>query len=205
MSLAMLACSIGECALIVVDAQQGFSTLCPKELPVPGALAIVPRVNELLQLSWPQIHASQDWHPPDHCSFLGQRENIYPPHCVQGTPGAEFLPGLHTQRFQVIWRKGFERDREAYAITAQLPGFAALLKRNRMRRAFICGLATNICCFYTARDLRQAGLQVAIVEDASAGIDVPAANLFQASAREAAIRQGIHYLSTSQVIAGVEE
>ncbi len=71
----------------------------PDELPVPGGLDIVPNVNRLLALPWARIDASQDWHPPDHCSFLGQRDNLYPPHCVMGTPGADFLPGLHSERF----------------------------------------------------------------------------------------------------------
>ena len=74
---------------------------------VPGGLEIVWAVNQLLHLPFRRIDASQDWHPPDHCSFLGRRDNHYPPHCVIGTPGAEFLPGLHTERFHTIWRKGF--------------------------------------------------------------------------------------------------
>jgi nicotinamidase/pyrazinamidase len=37
-----------ESTLLIVDAQQGFTTLCPKELPVPGGLEIVPHVNRLL-------------------------------------------------------------------------------------------------------------------------------------------------------------
>jgi len=57
----------------------------------------------------------------------------------------------------------------------QHPAFVDLLRASGMRNAVICGIATNICCFYTARDLRQAGFNVCIVEDASAGIDVPAA------------------------------
>src|SRR5437016_126571 len=161
-----------ESSLLVVDAQQGFTTLCPKELPVPGGLEIVPNVNRLLELSWARIDASQDWHPSDHCSFFGQRDNLYPPHCVAGTRGAEFLPGLTTDRFQTLWRKGYERDFEAYAVTAQHPGFPALLRAADIEHIVVCGLATNICCFYAARDLRQAGFQVSIVEDASAGIDV---------------------------------
>jgi nicotinamidase/pyrazinamidase len=172
-------------------------------LPIPGALAIVPQINALLLLPWPHIHATQDWHPTGHCSFLGQRDNFYPPHCVQGTAGAEFLPGLHTERFQVIWRKGFERDREAYAVTAQHPEFASFLKSSGARSVFICGLATNICCFFTARDLFQAGLRVAIVEGASAGIDVPAAGLFQTKAKAEGIQLGIQYVSTTQVLGGV--
>src|SRR5438552_19104901 len=104
-----------ETCLLVVDTQRGFTTLCPKELPVPGGLEIVPNINRLLELSWARIDASQDWHPPDHCSFFGQRDNLYPPHCVAGTTGVDFLPGLNTNRFHAIWRKGFHRDADAYA------------------------------------------------------------------------------------------
>jgi nicotinamidase/pyrazinamidase len=190
-------------SLLVVDAQRGFTELCPAELPVPGGLEIVPHVNRLLELSWRRIDASQDWHPPDHCSFLDQRDNLYPPHCVRGTPGAEFLPGLHTERFHAIWRKGFDRDADAYAVTAQHPGLPALLKAEGITAAVVCGLATNICCFYAARDLRKAGLRVLIAEDASAGIDVPAANLFQQQARTEGQGLGIEYVSTESVCAAV--
>src|SRR5439155_23047020 len=170
-------------ALLVVDVQRGFTILCPKELPVPGGVEIVPGINELMRLSWARIDASQDWHPADHCSFLGRRDNLYPPHCVMVTPGAEFLPGLETGRFHAVWRKGFDRDFEAYALTAQHPGYPALLRASGVTAVAVCGIATNICCFYAARDLRQAGFRVLLVEDASAGIDVPAAGLYQAQAR----------------------
>jgi nicotinamidase/pyrazinamidase len=190
---------LSSSGLLVVDAQRGFTSLCPQELPVPGGLEIVPNVNRLLELSWARIDASQDWHPPDHSSFLGRRDNLYPPHCVQGTPGADFLPGLHTDRFHVIWRKGYERDRDAYAVTAQHPGLVALLRAEGITTAVVCGLATNICCFYAARDLRRAGLRVLLAEDASAGIDVPAADLFQEQARAKGRQLGIEYVTTEAV------
>ncbi len=199
----MISIQLDNSALLVVDAQRGFTTLCPQELPVPGGAEIVPNVNRLLALAWARIDASQDWHPPDHRSFLGQQDNLYPPHCIMGTPGADFLPGLQTERFQAIWRKGFRRDFEAYAITAQHPAFVDLLRASGMRNAVICGIATNICCFYTARDLRQAGFNVCIVEDASAGIDVPAANLFQSKAKADGEALGIDYVNTSQVLTSV--
>ncbi len=189
-----------ESSILIVDAQRGFTTLCPKELPVPGGLEIVPNVNRLLELPWARIDASQDWHPPDHCSFLGRRDNLYPPHCVAGTPGADFIPGLHTHRFHAIWRKGFHRDSDAYAVTAQHPGFSALLKASGIKTVVVCGLATNICCFFAARDLRQAGFNVYIVEDASAGIDVPAAGLFQDKAKQEGEQIGIRYLSTMEIV-----
>ncbi len=188
-------------SLLVADVQQGFTSLCPRELPVPGGLEIVPAVNRLLDLPWGRVDASQDWHPPDHRSFFGQRDNLYPPHCVAGTPGAEFLPGLHTERFHTIWRKGFQRDFEAYSPTAQHPGFPALLKASRITTVVVCGIATNICCFYAARDLRREGFTVLMAEDASAGIDIPAADLFQAKAKSEGQRMGIQYVASAAILA----
>jgi nicotinamidase/pyrazinamidase len=187
-------------SLLVVDVQRGFTSLCPAELPVPGGREIVPQVNRLLALPWVRIDASQDWHPADHCSFLGRRDNLYPPHCVQGTPGSDFLPGLHSERFSVIWRKGYRSERDAYALTEQHPGFLALLRESNITTVVVCGLATNICCFFAARDLRGAGLHVVMAEDASAGLDVPAAGLFQDEARSEGERLGIEYATTEEVV-----
>ncbi len=190
-------------ALLVVDAQRGFTELCPRELPVPGGLGVVPAINRLLGVRWRRVDASLDWHPPDHCSFLGQRDNLYPPHCVAGTPGAEFLPGLNADRLHTIWRKGYDRDFEAYAVTAQHPGLPALLKAEGIEAVVVCGLATNICCFFAARDLRQAGFRVLMAEDASAGIDVPAAGLFQAKAKAEGRERGIEYVTTAELLSAV--
>jgi nicotinamidase/pyrazinamidase len=186
-------------SLLVVDAQRGFTDLCPDELPVPGGAAIVPAVNALLALPFARIDATQDWHPPDHRSFLGREDNLYPPHCVMGTPGAEFLPGLHTHRFSAVWRKGHDRDFEAYAVTAQHPAFAGFLRASGIRSVVVCGIATNICCFFAARDLRRAGFEVWMAEDASAGIDVPAAGLFQAQAKDEGRALGIRYATVADV------
>jgi nicotinamidase/pyrazinamidase len=194
---------LSESALLVVDVQQGFTALCPAELPVPGGLEVVPRINQLLDLPWARIDASQDWHPPDHRSFHGRRDNLYPPHCVMGTPGAEFVPGLRTERFHAVWRKGHDREFEAYAVTAQHPGLPALLRAAGITTVVVCGLATNVCCFYAARDLRQAGFRVVLVEDASAGIDVPSAGLFQDRARAEGLALGIEYATTAAVLAAL--
>jgi nicotinamidase/pyrazinamidase len=194
--------ALSESGLLVVDVQRGFTTLCPQELPVPGGLEIVPNVNRLLELPWKRIDASQDWHPPDHRSFLGRRDNLYPPHCVAGTPGAEFLPGLRTERFHTVLRKGFDPDFEAYAVTAQHPALTAFLGGHGIVTMVVCGIATNICCFYAARDLRQAGFNVLLVEDASAGIDVPAANLYQDRAKTEGQQLGIQYVRLDEVLGG---
>src|SRR5262245_9850808 len=190
-----------QAALIVVDVQRGFTTLCPDELPVPGGLEIIPNVNRLLAIPWLRVDATQDWHPLDHCSFVGRAANLYPPHCVMNTPGADFLPGLHTERFHAIWRKGFQSDVEAYAVTAQHPAFIQTLRASGVKTAVVCGIATNICCFFTARDLRIAGFEVVIAEDASAGIDVPAAGLYQAKARDEGSALGMRYLAVDAILA----
>ena len=177
--------------------------MCPGELPVPGGVEIVPSVNSLLALPFARIDATQDWHPRDHCSFLGRRENLYPPHCVMGTSGAEFLPGLGTHRFSAVWRKGYDADFEAYAVTAQHPGFGAMLLASGVQTVVVCGIATNICCFFAARDLKAAGFDVWMAEDACAGIDVPAAGLFQAKAKAEGEALGIRYCTVADVMHGM--
>lgn len=186
-------------ALLVVDAQRGFTELCPDELPVPGGAAIVPQVNALLGLPFARVDATQDWHPPDHRSFVGRADNLYPPHCVMNTPGAEFLPGLHTHRFGAIWRKGYDPGFEAYAVTAQHTGFAPFLAASGIKAVVVCGIATNICCFFAARDLKAAGFDVWMVEDASAGIDVPPADLYQAKTKVEGQSLGMRYCSVADV------
>src|SRR5918911_660012 len=133
-------------ALLVVDAQRGFTTLCPDELPVPGGLEIVPAVNRLLDRPWARI------------------------------------------------------DADAYAVTAQHPGLPALLRAEGVETVVVCGIATNICCFFAARDLRRAGFDVSLVEDASAGLDVPAAGLYQAQAKAEGRGIGIRYVTVAEVV-----
>ena len=115
------------------------------------------------------------------------------------TAGAEFVPGLDTMRLHAIWRKGYQRDFEAYAVTAQHPGLFALYRETTLTTVVVCGIAANICCYFAARDFRQAGFRVLIVEDASAGIDVPAAGLWQARAKEDGTRIGIEYVLTGEL------
>ncbi len=86
-------------------------------------------------------------------------------------------------------------------MTAQHPGLYALYRAAGIDTVVVCGIATNICCYFAARDLRQAGFRVLLVEDASAGIDVPAAGLFQAQARREGLDLGIEYPTTAAVLA----
>src|SRR5579871_6298164 len=90
--------------LIVVDVQNDF---CPGgALSVPDGDAVIKPIRRMAKL-FSHIILTQDWHPADHTSFaanhLGRKpyqsirmdygeQTLWPVHCVQGTPGAEFHP-----------------------------------------------------------------------------------------------------------------
>ena len=155
-------------ALIVVDVQRDF---CPGgALPVPQGDQVISAINRLLALAdWLTV-ATRDWHPADHCSFQTQG-GIWPPHCVAGTDGAAFHPALDEQRIGHVVSKATTRDAEAYS-GFQGTDLAALLASQGVRRAFVCGLATEYCVKATALDARQAGLDVVVIDDAIRGVEV---------------------------------
>lgn len=189
---------INNSVLVVVDAQKGFSPLCPDELAVAGALEIVEPINQLLALPWRFKFATQDWHPANHCSFKAQG-GLYPPHCVQMTPGAEFLPGLKTEEFQAIFRKGFRPEKDAYSATAEHPGWADSLLTG-VHNIFVCGICTNICVYETARGFWMSGHKfVHVIEDASAAIELPAGHSFCLAAVKKE-NTAIKYVSWKEII-----
>jgi nicotinamidase/pyrazinamidase len=163
-------------ALIVVDVQRDF---CPGgALAVPRGDEVVPVVNRLLALTdWLTV-ATRDWHPADHCSFTAQG-GIWPPHCVAGTNGATFHPALDEARIRHVVSKATTRDAEAYS-GFQGTDLAALLASRGIRRALVCGLATDYCVKATALDARRAGLDVVAIEDAIRGVEVRPGDCVQA-------------------------
>ena len=78
-----------------------------------------------------------------------------------------------------------------------------MLRSSGINTVVVCGIATNICCFYAARDLQKEGFRVLLAEDASAGIDVPAAGLYQKKAKEEGQRLGIAYERTADLLEAV--
>lgn len=176
--------------LLVIDVQVDF--LPGGALPVPDGDAVVRPVNALQQ-RFPHIALTQDWHPPGHVSFatshpgrepfqtvtLGYGEQVlWPEHCVQGSAGAAFAPGLETSRAGLIVRKGLNPGLDSYSAFLEADrttrtGLAGALHERDIRRVVLCGLATDFCVLWSALDAREAGFEVLVVEDAVAGIDVP--------------------------------
>jgi nicotinamidase/pyrazinamidase len=109
-------------ALIVIDVQNDF---CPGgALAVENGDEIVPLVNHLIA-SHDHVVLTQDWHPAGHSSFASQHEGkapfetievsygpqtLWPDHCIQGSPGAQFHPDLDWTKAEMVIRKGFRPE-----------------------------------------------------------------------------------------------
>jgi nicotinamidase/pyrazinamidase len=174
--------------LLVVDIQNDF---CPGgSLAVPDGDAILPLVNSLAA-NFAHVVLTQDWHPADHLSFAASHQGhrpfeslrlpygmqmLWPDHCVQGTPGAEFHPALDIPHAELVLRKGFRREIDSYSAFFEndrrtRTGLAAYLHERGFRRVVICGLALDYCVRWSAEDARHLGFDVAVVEDACRAID----------------------------------
>ena len=162
---------MSKTALIIVDLQNDF---CPGgSLPVPDGDQIVPAVNTLVEKfsrAGLPIYATRDWHPLYHASFTAQG-GIWPPHCVQDTPGAGFHPDLHLPADATIISKADNPDRDAYS-GFEGTNLTSLLTRTGVDQVVVCGLATDYCVKATVLDGLKAGLKVTVVEDAIRGVDV---------------------------------
>ena len=175
--------------LLVVDVQNDF---CPEgRLAVPRGHEIVPLVNALAA-RFRHVVLTQDWHPPGHLSFASAHPGrkpyetievsygpqiLWPDHCVQGTQGAAFHPGLDVPHAELVLRKGFRSAIDSYSAFRENDrrtptGLANYLKEREFERITLCGLATDFCVLFTAIDAREAGFQVSIVTSACRGIDV---------------------------------
>lgn len=157
--------------LLVVDVQRDF---CPGgSLPVPGGDEIVPVINSLVPMFGRWVY-TRDWHPPNHISFSANpeyRDGSWPPHCVQGTPGADWCEGLEIPMNAILVSKGDDPTREAYsAFQNERLDLAEFLRARKVERVFVVGLATEYCVSQTALDALAAGFKVYVVKDAIRGI-----------------------------------
>jgi nicotinamidase/pyrazinamidase len=163
-------------ALLVVDVQQDF---CPGgALPAEGGTRIIPALNRAIARAhaagWP-IYASRDWHPPVTSHFKAYGGD-WPPHCVQGTPGAAFHPDLRLPEDVTVISKGQDPGAPGYsAFEGRTPDgrmFADDLRARGITRLYVAGIATDYCVKASALDARREGLDVVVLRDAVTGIDV---------------------------------
>lgn len=178
--------------LLVVDVQRDF---------LPGGLLAVPAGNEIIEpinrlgarfaAAGGHVLLTQDWHPEGHASFAESHPGkqpfqtvelaygaqvLWPVHCVQGTPGAKFAPGLELPMAELVVRKGFRPGVDSYSAFQEADrrtttGLAGYLRERGLRRLFLVGLATDFCVAWSALDARTAGFEAQVIEDCCRGID----------------------------------
>lgn len=161
--------------LLIVDMQNDF--LPGGALAVPGGDALIPAINELTHAPFRSIIASQDWHPPQHCSFNTQG-GPWPPHCIAGTKGAALHAALHTAPISHLIHKGMNPHYECYSAFAYddgtSTGLAGLLTGLQARRVMICGVALDYCVRASALDSQRAGFETFVMPQLCRAISNPA-------------------------------
>jgi len=175
--------------LVVVDVQNDF---CPGgALPVHDGDAVIEPIHRITPL-FEHIVLTQDWHPANHSSFAASysgkqpfesidldygAQTLWPPHCVQGTWGAELHAALKLTQAELILRKGFRPQIDSYSAFFENDrttptGLAGYLRERRLKRAFLAGLAYDFCIGYSALDAQRLGFEAIVLRDACRAIDL---------------------------------
>jgi nicotinamidase/pyrazinamidase len=163
-------------ALIIVDVQNDFCE--GGSLAVPGGAFVARSISELLatggSAAYAHIVASQDHHidPGDHFSGHPDYVHTWPPHCVAGTPGADFHPGLETKLVEAVFRKGAYTGAYSGFESADEAGtpLAGWLRERGVTQVDIAGIATDHCVRATAADAARGGFATRVLLDLTAGV-----------------------------------
>lgn len=175
--------------LVVVDIQNDFCS--GGALAVPDAETVLPIVNGLMR-DFQRVILTQDWHPPSHVSFASSHPGhsafsritlpygdqvLWPDHCIEGTHGAAFHPGLHIPAGATVVRKGIHANVDSYSAFFENDrhtpvGLGDILRKGDAREIVLAGLATDYCVLHTALDARSLGYQVTVIESGCRGIDL---------------------------------
>jgi nicotinamidase/pyrazinamidase len=170
--------------LIIIDAQNDFMPGGPLE--VPQGNLIVPVINQV-QSYFDLVVATQDWHPKNHKSFAsnhynkkifdkivlhGAQQTLWPDHCIQGSVGADLHKDIEPNRIAAIFRKGMDPEIDSYSgffdNNHQLStGLSGYLKAKGISEVHFCGLAADICVYYSILDSVLEGFSAVFIEDAS--------------------------------------
>jgi nicotinamidase/pyrazinamidase len=176
-------------ALLLVDIQNDF---------IPGGALEVNRGDEVIEIAnramklFDHAIATRDWHPADHKSFASQHvgknpgefielnglpQILWPDHCVAGTKGAEFAPGLNVSGITKIIQKGLDKEVDSYSgffdnANDHATGLEDYLRSQGIDTLFIVGLATDYCVKYTALDARKLSFDTSIIIEGVRGVEL---------------------------------
>jgi len=162
-------------ALIVVDVQNDFCE--GGSLAVPGGSYVARSISGMLTTGdnqYAHVVATQDCHidPGDHFSDHPDYVHSWPPHCVAGTPGAEFHPDLDTTRLEAIFRTGAYDDGYSGFQGTDDTGtrLGDWLRERGVTELDVVGIATDHCVRATAADGADGGFATRVLLGLTAGV-----------------------------------
>ncbi|HET8779047.1 MAG TPA: isochorismatase family protein [Agromyces sp.] len=167
-------------ALFIVDVQNDFTE--GGALGVEGGAAVAAGITEYLAQhrdDYDLVVASRDWHSAEndnggHFAVDAEPDFVetWPPHCVEGTPGAEYHPGLDTDAVHVHVRKG--QGVPAYSIFEGTDDEGAsmhdVIASHGITEVDVVGIATDYCVRASALDALEHGQRVRVLTDLIAGV-----------------------------------
>lgn len=161
-------------ALIIVDVQNDFCE--GGSLAVTGGSAVAQSINGLLAgpHGYDHVVATKDHHidPGDHFADEPDFVDSWPPHCVAGTPGADFHPDLDTAPIEAVFHKG--QFAAAYSgfegVHADDHALTDWLRDRGVDEVDVVGIATDYCVLATALDAVRAGFTTRVLTDLTAGV-----------------------------------
>jgi len=162
-------------ALIIVDVQNDFCE--GGSLAVAGGTAVARAISERLAgggHEYGHVVATKDYHidPGSHFSDHPDYVASWPPHCVAGTPGADFHPDLNTSAVEAVFLKGAHAAAYSGFEGADDAGtpLADWLRSHDIDEVDVVGLATDYCVQATAADAARAGFGTRVLLDLTAGV-----------------------------------
>jgi nicotinamidase/pyrazinamidase len=163
-------------ALVIVDVQNDFCE--GGSLAVSGGAEVARAISGYLagpdRGRYAHVVATQDYHvdPGAHFSAAPDFVGTWPPHCVAGTPGADFHPSLDPGAFEAVFRKGAHSAAYSGFEGADADGtpLAAWLRDRDVTALDIAGIATDHCVRATATDAATAGFETRVLLGLSAGV-----------------------------------
>ena len=162
-------------ALIVVDVQNDFCE--GGSLAVANGGAVARQIDALIGTEradgYAHIVATKDYHvdPGEHFSATPDFVNSWPRHCVAGSRGAEFHPGLDPAGIEAVFCKGaYSAAYSGFEGSADGVGLEDWLRDRGVDEVDVVGIATDYCVRATALDAVRAGFATRVLVDLTAGV-----------------------------------
>ena len=177
---------------MIVDVQNDFCE--GGSLAVGGGAGVASAISAYVaghRDGYAHIVATRDFHlnPGSHFAAEPDYVDTWPPHCVIGTPGADFHPGLDLAPIETVFSKG--RDAAAYSGFEGTADDGTPLGEWLDTRGVDCvdivGIATDHCVRATAGDAARAGLRTRVLLDLTAGVAEPTTDRALAEMRAAGV------------------